>query len=339
MNKFKLFISFIIKKYHFLNHNHNVNMVNISQNKKELSSRLKERAIFEGFAVSGIASIPGSSRISLRTQALERWLDNNYHSDMKWMEAERRKNIKSLLNGAKSVLSVGFNYISEQHQQSSLFKIGKFGQGEDYHKVIQKKLKNLGKWINTQMPDCEWKICVDTSPLLEKAWAEESGIGWIGKNSNLINQKYGSWLTLGFMLLTKDLEPDNQSPSLCGRCEKCIETCPTNAITEPFVIKSDLCIAYHTIENRKKTIPRNIEKNLNGWIAGCDICQDVCPWNKEVPVNKTFEAAPKAWIKDLNIDSLSWDEKEWKKNLKGTTLKRIKPWMWKRNIRAMLKNK
>ena len=307
------------------------------QNKEEFSNKLKKRAIYEGFAVSGIASIPGSSRLKLRTKALERWLANNYHSEMKWMEAERRKNIDSLLKGAKSVLTVGYNYLSQHSKKNKKFKIGKFGQGEDYHKVIYKKLKNIGKWINKEIPDCEWKICIDTSPLLEKAWAEESGIGWIGKNSNLINKEYGSWMTLGFMILSKDFTPDKPSQSICGRCEKCIEKCPTDAITEPFVINSDLCIAYHTIENRNPTFPEHIEKNLNGWIAGCDICQDVCPWNNAVPFNKSIEANPKEWIKNLSVESLSWDEKEWEFNLKGSTLKRIKPWMWKRNIKAILK--
>ena len=307
------------------------------QDTKEISKKLKERAIFEGFAMAGIASIPGSSRIKLRTNALERWLSNNHHGDMKWMEAERRKDIRSLLVGAKSVLSVGFNYLSSQ-KNNNLLKVGKFGQGEDYHKVISKKLKNIGNWINLEIPDCKWKICVDTSPLLEKAWAEESGLGWIGKNSNLISKKNGSWITLGFIILTKELAPDRPHQSLCGKCEKCIDHCPTKAIVEPFVIESNLCIAYHTIENREKTFPKKIEENLNGWVAGCDICQDVCPWNKSVPYNNNFETTPKEWINNLNSDSLHWDDKTWDKNLKNTTLKRIKPWMWKRNIKANMRN-
>ena len=229
-------------------------MIDKIQDKKEISKKLKERAIFEGFTIAGIASIPGSSRIKLRTNALERWLSNKHHAEMKWMEAERRKNISSLLDGAQSVLSVGFNYISSQNKKT-LFKVGKFGQGEDYHKVIYKKLKNIGKWMNLEIPDCKWKICVDTSPLLEKAWAEESGLGWIGKNSNLINKANGSWFTLGFLLLTEDLIADKPHQSLCGKCDTCIEKCPTKAIVEPFVIKSDLCIAYHTIESRKKKHP------------------------------------------------------------------------------------
>jgi len=318
-------------------------MINTYQKKEEISKKLKEKAISEGFTISGIASIPGSSRLKLRTDALERWLSNKHHAEMKWMEAERRKNINTLLEGAKSVLSVGLAYINSQNNNNNskkdkILKIGKFCQGEDYHKVIYKKLKNIGKWINLEIPDCKWKICVDTSPLLEKAWAEESGLGWIGKNSNLINKKNGSWLTLGFMILTKDLIPDKPHQSLCGKCEKCIEHCPTKAIVEPFVIQSDLCIAYHTIENRETTIPKNIEKNLNGWVAGCDICQDVCPWNKSVPYNNTFENNPKEWVKNLNIEALSWDDKTWEENLQGTTLKRIKPWMWRRNIKANLMN-
>ena len=315
-------------------------MINIIQDKKEISLKLKERAITEGFTISGIASIPGSSRINLRTNALERWLSNNYHSEMKWMEAERRKNINSLLEGAKSVLSVGFTYInSENKNNKEIFKVGKFSQGEDYHKVIYKKLKNIGRWINQEMPDCKWKICVDTSPLLEKAWAEESGLGWIGKNSNLINKVNGSWFTLGFMILTKDLVPDKPHKSLCGKCDKCIDHCPTEAIVEPFVIQSNRCIAYHTIESKEKTIPKKIRENLNGWVAGCDICQDICPWNKSVPNNNNFETTPKEWIKNLDIESLNWDDETWKENLRGTTLKRIKPWMWKRNIQANLKDK
>ncbi len=314
-------------------------MKKVIKSKKELSNELKKRAISEGFAVSAIALIPGSSRLKLRTEALERWLSNNYHSEMKWMEAEKRKNIESLLNGAKSVLTVGFNYLSQEQKEKTKFKIGKFGQGEDYHKVIYKKLKNIGKWIDNEIPDCKWKICVDSSPLLEKAWAEEAGLGWIAKNSNLINKEYGSWLTLGFLILTEEFTPDESSKSLCGKCEKCIEQCPTNAITEPFVINSELCIAYHTIENKNESFPEHIEKNLNGWIAGCDICQDICPWNQRVPFNKSMEATPRTWIKDLDAESLSWGKEKWEKNLQGTTLNRIKPWMWKRNIKAILKHK
>ena len=287
-------------------------MTDTLQNKKEISKKLKEKAINEGFTISGIASIPGSSRLKLRTNALDRWLTNNYHGEMKWMEAERRKDINSLLEGAKSVLSVGFTYINSQSKDTNKnLKIAKFGQAEDYHKVIYKKLKNIGRWINLEIPNCKWKICVDTSPLLEKAWAEEAGLGWIGKNSNLISKNHGSWLTLGFMILTQDLVPDKPHQSLCGKCDICIKSCPTEAIVEPFVIQSNLCIAYHTIESKQKKIPTKIKENLNGWVAGCDICQDICPWNKSVPFNNTIETIPKEWIKNIDTQSLSWDDTTW----------------------------
>ena len=305
---------------------------------KDLSQKIKEKAIKEGFAVSAIAAIPGSTRINLRTKALDRWLDNNYHSEMKWMEYNERKNIELLLDGAKSVLSVGYNYFCGKNSINENFKIARFSQGDDYHKVIRKKLKNIGKWIENEIPNCKWKICVDTSPLLEKAWAEESGLGWIGKNSTLINKKYGSWLLLGFLIIDQELKPDKPYKALCGQCEKCIEKCPTNAITEPFVINSKLCIAYHTIENRNKTIPLDIKSKLNGWVAGCDICQNVCPWNQSVPENNDKEVQPKEWMKHLNAESLNWNDDEWSDKLKGTTLKRIKPWMWRRNIKATIEN-
>ena len=308
-------------------------------NNKVLSQKIKEKANKEGFAVTAIASIPGSSRINLRTKALERWLGSNYHSEMKWMEYKERKNIELLLEGAKSVLCVGYNYFSGESLNNQDLKIARFSRGDDYHKVIKKKLKNIGEWINNELPSCKWRICVDTSPLLEKAWAEESGLGWIGKNSTLINQTYGSWLLLGFMILDKELIPDKPNKALCGQCEKCIEKCPTNAITEPFVVNSKLCIAYHTIENRKEGMPQNIKNNLNGWIAGCDICQDICPWNKSVPPNIDKEVQPKEWMKNLTLDSLNWNDEEWSDKLKGTTLKRIKPWMWRRNIKAAIENK
>jgi len=204
---------------------------------------------------------------------------------------------------------------------------------------LKKKLKNIGLWINSLIPECNWKICVDSAPLLEKAWAEESGLGWIGKNSNLINKDYGSWLSLGFIILDQKLIPDEPSKPLCGQCDKCIDKCPTSAIAEPFVINSQLCIAYHTIENRSEKIPEKIKNNLNGWIAGCDICQDICPWNKSVPKNYSYEAQPRKWMTNLNQEALQWSDDKWLGNLKGSTLKRIKPWMWKRNIRASIQRK
>ena len=139
-------------------------------------------------------------------------------------------------------------------------------------------------------------------------------------------------------MINKELTPDKPAKSLCGKCEQCIDKCPTKAITEPFVIDSNLCIAYHTIENRNKTIPYHIQKKLNGWIAGCDICQATCPWNNAAPINFDFDAQAEKWVNTLDLNAMNWTDEEWAKNLKESALKRIKPWMWRRNIQAAIES-
>tara|TARA_Y100001968_G_scaffold329673_1_gene379577 strand:+ start:1362 stop:2336 length:975 start_codon:yes stop_codon:yes gene_type:complete len=308
-----------------------------SQN--HLSELLKEKAKEEGFNPVGIAKVPGSRRIKLRTAALERWLEAGHHSDMNWMKAERRRKIEALLEGVSSVLAVGLNYYVDKERKPNSLLIGRYAWGKDYHEVIETRLKRIGKWLESQRPKCKWRVCVDSSALLEKAWAEEAGIGWIAKNSNVINQVNGSWMVLGFLLCTEPLVADSPSDSLCGKCQKCIDICPTKAITEPFVINANRCLAYHTIENKEQTLPLEITSSMGNWIAGCDICQDVCPWNqKQIPSNNDPEVQPKNWILNLTKEeSLKWSDEEWKENLKDSSLKRIKPWMWRRNINAINK--
>tara|TARA_Y100001968_G_scaffold332683_1_gene391799 strand:+ start:1610 stop:2545 length:936 start_codon:yes stop_codon:yes gene_type:complete len=302
-----------------------------------LSEKLKKEAKKLGFSAVGIARVPGSTRIKLRTSALQRWLKAGHQADMLWMEAPRRKNIETLLEGVKSVIAVGLNYYVKTKEKPKELSIARYGWGKDYHKLIEKKLKKLGQWLEKEQPSCQWKVCVDSSPLLDKAWAEEAGLGWIGKNSNLINQEIGSWMFLGHLLCTEALTPDKPSIPTCGECEKCIEACPTKAITEPFVINSNLCLAYHTIENKAQDLPAEIKNSMGNWIVGCDICQEVCPWNqKEIPSNNDPSIQPKEWILNLTTkDVLSWDDELWKEKLQGSTLKRIKPWMWRRNANAI----
>ena len=311
--------------------------MNHINNQKKLSELLKKKAKEEGFSCAGIAKIPGSSRIKLRTEALERWLEAGNQSDMHWMEAPRRKKVESLLEGVSSILAVGLNYYVKKQRKPGAPLIGRYAWGKDYHKTIEKRLKRIGKWLEKERPSCKWKICVDSSPLLEKAWAEEAGIGWISKNTNLINQINGSWMVLGFLLCTEHLEADPMSESLCGKCQKCLDACPTKAITEPFVINSNRCIAYHTIENRSPVLPPEIANTMGNWVAGCDICQEICPWNnKEIPSNDDPDVQPQEWIINLTKEKiLSWSDEEWHENLKQSSLKRIKPWMWKRNINAI----
>ena len=309
------------------------------KNQTQLSQELKKEAKQQGFDPVGITRIPGSERIQLRTASLQRWLNAGHQAEMKWMAAPRRQKAESLLEGVTSLLSVGLNYYVEATKAPEALSIARYAWGRDYHKVVEQRLKRLGKWLENERPNCKWKVCVDSAPLLDKAWAEEAGLGWIGKHSNLINKEYGSWIVLGHLLCTEPLVPDKPAQPLCGKCQDCIKACPTNAITEPFVINSNLCLAYHTIENRALKLPNEISSELNTWIAGCDICQEVCPWNhKKVKSTKDPEMQPKDWVLKLTKKkALSWSDQTWKTQLKGSALKRIKPWMWRRNAKAILK--
>ena len=304
----------------------------------ELTKKIKEKAFEEGFDAVGIAKVPGSSRIKLRTEALERWLKAGHQAKMEWMSSHRRKKIEHMLKGVKSVLAVGLNYYFDIENPSKDLLIARYAWGNDYHKLIKKKLKKIGQFIEKERPNTKWKICVDTSAFLDKAWAEEAGIGWIGKHSNIINTKVGSWMFLGHLLSTESLEADKPSQSLCAQCEKCIEACPTKAIEEPFVVNSNKCLAYHTLENREKVLPKNIIKKMGNWVAGCDICQEVCPWNhKEIANTKEPELEPSKWILNINRnDALCWSDEKWKDQLRNSALKRMKPWMWRRNINSIL---
>ena len=306
----------------------------------DLTKKIKEKAFEEGFDAVGIAKVPESSRIKLRTASLDRWLNAGYQAKMEWMKSPRRKNIEHMLKGVQSVLAVGLNYYIDIDKAPKDISIARYGWGQDYHKVIEKKLKKIAKFLEKERPSSKSKICVDTSAFLDKAWAEEAGIGWIGKHSNIINSKIGSWMFLGHLLSTEALEADQPSKPICGECEKCIEACPTKAIEEPFIVNSNKCLAYHTLENREKELPKDIINKMGTWIAGCDICQEVCPWNqKHIPNTSEPDLQPSKWI--LNItkkEALSWSDETWKENLKNSALKRIKPWMWRRNINSISSN-
>ncbi len=308
----------------------------------ELSHALKKEAEKKGFFPVGIAMIPGSRRIKMRTDSLERWLEGGNHADMKWMESPARIEIEKLLEGVQSVLVVGLNYFTTTPKKNSdHLLIARYAWGNDYHKVLEKRLKELGKWLENERPNSRWKVCVDSKPMLEKAWAEEAGLGWIGKNSNLINSKQGSWMVLGSLLSTEKLEADKPAKSLCGKCKKCITECPTQAITQPFVVDARKCIAYHNIENRNQQLPKEIERSMGEWIAGCDICQEICPWNQQdIQISKDPDTQPKEWIFNISTNEiLNSNDEEWQKKLQGSSLKRIKPWMWRRNANYILKNK
>ena len=304
----------------------------------ELADTLKQQARQLGFAAVGIAAAGGSERLRLRTAALERWLAAGHQADMAWMADPRRRAVEALLPGVRSVVAVGLPYWVEAPRAPHSLKVARYGWGRDYHRLIDGRLRALGRWLESQQPGVGWRACVDSTPLLDKAWAEEAGLGWIGKHSNLISRERGSWLLIGHLLTTAALPADKPAMPACGSCRACIEACPTAAIAEPFVVDARRCIAFHTIENRAPELPSAIAGALEGWVAGCDICQDVCPWNQRpLPSSSDPDLQPRRWWLDLRgEEALGWSDAVWDEKLRASALRRIKPAMWRRNIRAAL---
>ncbi len=301
-----------------------------------LATGLKQQASALGFAPVGIAAVPGDERMRLRTAALERWLAAGYQANMGWMADPRRGDVDALLPGVRSLLAVGLNYHVATERIPGSLAVARYGWGRDYHRVIDGRLRRLGRWLDSRRPGVRWRACVDSAPLLDKAWAEQAGLGWIGKNGNLIHPRRGSWFLIGHLLTSLELPPDSPAEPLCGRCSRCLEACPTHAITEPFVVDARLCLSFHTIENREAELPAPIAAAMGRWVAGCDICQDVCPWNRQpLPSSTDPDLQPRDWLLDLRAEeALEWSDAEWDERLRGSALRRIRPWMWRRNLRA-----
>lgn len=303
---------------------------------RQLAAELKQEARRLGFDPVGIAAVPGGPRLPLRHAALERWLAAGHQAEMAWMADGRRRAVAALLPGVRSLLAVGLSYHVDASPAPGSLRVARYGWGRDYHRVIDQRLRQLGRWLEARVPGLGWRACVDSAPLMDKAWAEEAGLGWIGKHGNLIHRQRGSWLLLGHLLTTLELPADAPAPALCGSCSRCLPACPTGAIVEPFVVDSRRCIAYHTIENREPELPAPIAAQLQGWVAGCDLCQEACPWNQQ-PLASSGDPAvqPRPWWLALQAEqSLGWSDAEWDAKLQASALRRIKPWMWRRNIMA-----
>ncbi|MFM7360972.1 MAG: tRNA epoxyqueuosine(34) reductase QueG [Cyanobium sp.] len=302
----------------------------------QLAEELRQRAAGLGFDPVGIAAVPGSPRLSLRSAALERWLAAGHQAGMTWMADPRRRAVESLLPEVRSLLAVALPHHVDATPAPGALRVARYGWGRDYHRLIDGRLRQLGRWLEQRCPDSRWRVCVDSAPLMDKAWAEEAGLGWIGKHGNLINRRRGSWLLLGHLLTTVSLPPDRPAEPLCGRCTRCLDACPTQAIREPFVVDARRCLAYHTIENRDPQLPEAIAQRLEGWVAGCDLCQEVCPWNRPpLPLSTETDLQPRPWLLDLRAEAaLAWSDEDWDERLRASALRRIKPWMWRRNIAA-----
>ena len=233
-------------------------------------------------------------------------------------------------------------YTSHSHSQHPEdAKISRYAWGRDYHKVMGKKLKVLTRWLQEQHENITARNFVDTAPVQDKAWAEKAGIGWIAKNGNVISREYGSWIFLGGIITNLSLVPDQPHMNHCGSCTRCLDSCPTDAIVQPFVIDANRCIAYHTIENRAEQLPENIASQLQGWVAGCDICQDVCPWNQRFAKETNIkEFQPYIQNTKLKLQELAEiSHEEWNHRFPASALRRIKPEMMRRNARANLEHR
>ncbi len=302
---------------------------------------IKQKAIEVGFHKVGITNINANLEAQQENkQRLQKWLDKDYQAQMQWMDNPRRKDIKLCWSEVRSIICVALNYYTP-HQHSTdkdTAKISRYGWGRDYHRVLTKRLKQLATWLTSQNEDIKARYYVDTGPIQDKFWAQQAGLGWVAKNANVITRDYGSWVFLGEILTNLDLTADKPHTSHCGACSRCLDACPTGAITEPFVVDANRCIAYHTIENREAQLPPNIAKNLNGWVAGCDICQDVCPWNKRfAKITDVSDFFPYPANVHPSLSELAnMTEEEWDQRFIGSALRRIKPAMWRRNAQAQI---
>ena len=248
-------------------------------NSKERHTQLiKTKASAFGFQSCGVSK---ATFLEEEANHLERWLKKNYHGEMRYMENhfDKRLDPRLLVDGSKSVISLSYNYFPDKIIEADSFKLSKYAYGEDYHNVIKDKLRNLVAELQAEIGEFSFRVFVDSAPVLEKAWARKSGIGWVGKNANLITKKNGSFYFLAEIICDLELTEDFPVTDHCGSCRKCIESCPTQAIISDKIIDGTKCISYATIE-LKEQIPDYFKDKMDDWMFGCDVCQDVCPWNR-----------------------------------------------------------
>ncbi|MDH6060910.1 tRNA epoxyqueuosine(34) reductase QueG [Chrysosporum bergii ANA360D] len=302
------------------------------------SGVVKEKAKQLGFHKVGITAVDKKDHTD--AHRLQGWINQGYHADMEWMNNPKRQDISLIMPEARSLICVALNYYTP-HQRSEgqeYAKISRYAWGRDYHKVMHKKLKALTTWLESLNLDIQTRYYADTGPVQDKVWAQRAGIGWIAKNGNLITREYGSWVFLGEILTNLELDSDRPHTEHCGTCTRCLQACPTGAITQPFVVDANRCIAYHTIENRAEKLPETISANLQGWVAGCDICQDVCPWNQRFSQTtdiEDFNPYP-GNVAPLLVELANISPQEWEQRFPASALRRIKPEMLRRNARASL---
>lgn len=299
--------------------------------------QIKIKALELGFTAVGVSK---AEFLESEAPKLERWLNSNMHGQMGYMgnHFDKRLDPTKLVDGAKTVVSLLYNYFPTKHQPKNTFKVSKYAYGEDYHVVIKDKLFELIEWIRIEIGEVNGRAFVDSAPVLERAWAAKSGLGWIGKNGNLINKQSGSFYFLAELITDLELEPDTITTNHCGTCTACIDACPTQAIEQPGVVNGSKCISYFTIE-LKDAIPMAYKSKLDDWMFGCDVCQDVCPWNSFAkPTTESKFAIKPEILTYTKTDWMELTEEVFKKTFKNSPLTRTKYNGIKRNIDYIVKS-
>ena len=303
-------------------------------NKTKYTQLIKTEAKRLGFLSCGISK---AEFLEEEAPRLEAWLNKNMHGEMRYMgnHFDKRLDPTLLVEGSKSVVSLLLNYYPEEVQIEDTYKLSKYAFGTDYHFVIKDKLKELLYVIQEEVGEVNGRAFVDSAPVLDKAWAAKSGLGWIGKHSNLLSQKTGSFYFIAELIIDLELEYDTPTTDHCGSCTACIDACPTQAITEPYVVNGSKCISYFTIE-LKENIPSELKGKFEDWMFGCDVCQDVCPWNR-------FSISHKEPLFNPHPELLSMTKKDWdeitedtfRKVFKKSAVKRTKFTGLQRNIKFL----
>lgn len=305
-------------------------------NKEKYTQLIKAEAQRLGFLSCGISK---AGFLEEEAPRLENWLNNQMNGQMSYMENhfDKRLNPTLLVDDAKSVISLLLNYYPSEIQNQDSYKISKYAYGQDYHHVIKEKLKELLHFIQTEIGEVSGRAFVDSAPVLDKAWAAKSGLGWVGKNSNLITQKVGSFYFIAELIIDLELDYDTPTTDHCGSCTACLDACPTEAIVAPYVVDGSKCISYFTIE-LKDNLPQEMKGKFDDWMFGCDVCQDVCPWNR-------FSKPHNEPLFQTNSDILNFSKSDWEeitvdtfqKVFKNSAVKRTKYEGLLRNINFLKK--
>ena len=314
----------------------------LSKDVKAIAGRL-------GFDACGVSR---AQHLDEEAGLLESWLSRGYHGTMGWMEqnVEKRVDPRKLVPGARSVISLVLNYYQGQparpsqpdrsgdtDAETALFS--RYAWGDDYHEIARERMFLMFDELDHVVGGLNGRVFVDSAPIMDKVWAQRSGLGWIGKHTNLISTEMGSWFFLGQIVTDLELEPDGPIPDHCGSCTRCIDACPTDAIVEPYVVDANRCISYLTIEHRSDDIPSDLQPDMKNWVFGCDICQDVCPWNKFAHKTTEERFLPRDGMIDTPISEwLEIDVHEFRTRFKGSAVQRTKYEGFMRNLRIASKN-